>query len=116
MIDRGRSALRQSEDRFEIEPSSLHWEEGKLIIEIDEISGPPIISRVSVRITLTPSPKKVRNMLGAPFYSRSAVKTKINGMETVGVHRALDLVQSRNPLIKPMLAMRVPRHVNWKFD
>jgi carotenoid 1,2-hydratase len=55
-------------------------------------------------------------MLDAPFYSRSAVKTKINGMETVGVHEALDLVRFRSPLIKPMLAVRVPRRANWKFD
>lgn len=241
MTDRGRSALRQSEDRFEVGPSSLRWEAGKLIIEIDEISGPPIISRVRGRITLTPSaitdqelaltrdgahiwrpfaptshikvdlngegwqwdghgyfdanfgtraleedfsywtwgrfptqqgstcfydatrldgsvleqavtfnregalvdtpmppkarlprslwavaretradagyrPKQVKNMLDAPFYSRSAVKTKINGMETVGVHEALDLVRFRSPLIKPMLAVRVPRRANWKFD
>ncbi len=61
-------------------------------------------------------PKQVKNMLDAPFYSRSAVKTKINGMETVGVHEALDLVRFRSPLIKPMLAVRVPRRANWKFD
>jgi carotenoid 1,2-hydratase len=54
-------------------------------------------------------------MLDAPFYSRSAVRTQLDGVETVGVHEALDLVRFRNPLIKPMLAVRVPRRAKWVF-
>ena len=54
-------------------------------------------------------------MLDAPFYSRSAVKTRLNGEETVGVHEALDLVRFRNPLMKPILAVRVPRRARWAF-
>ena len=61
-------------------------------------------------------PKQVKNMLDAPFYSRSAVKTQLDGVETTGVHEALDLVRYRNPLLKPMLACRVPRRANWKFN
>jgi len=60
-------------------------------------------------------PHQVLNMLDAPFYSRSAVKTRIHGVETVGVHEALDLRRFRSPLIKPMLAVRVPRRRNWRF-
>ena len=60
-------------------------------------------------------PHQIQNMLDAPFYSRSAVKTQLDGVETVGVHEALDLKRFRNPLLKPMLAVRVPRRRNWTF-
>jgi carotenoid 1,2-hydratase len=52
-------------------------------------------------------------MLDAPFYNRSAVRTKINGEETVGVHEALDLNRFRGPWLMPMLAVRVPRRRGW---
>ena len=61
-------------------------------------------------------PKQVKNMLDAPFYSRSAVRTKLDGEETVGVHEALDLRRFRSPLLKPMLAVRVPRRPKWRFE
>lgn len=240
MTDRGRSALRQTHDSFTVGPSSLHWRDGQLIIDVDEIGAPPIPSRVRGRITLTPSaltsvelpltpdgshvwrpfaptcdidvdleatgwqwrghgyfdanfgtraleqdfafwtwgrfptgdgstcfydairrdgstltaalrfaadgtasniapppvaalprslwqvrretradsgyaPKQVQNMLDAPFYSRSAVRTQIDGEQTVGVHEALDLRRFRSPLLKPMLAVRVPRRARWRF-
>jgi len=54
MTDRGRSALRQTEDTFTVGPSSLHWDGTDLIIDIDEISAPPIISRVRGQIRVTP--------------------------------------------------------------
>ncbi len=60
--------------------------------------------------------RQVQNMLDAPFYSRSAVETVLNGERTVGVHEALDLVRFRSPLLKPMLAVRVPRRPKWVFD
>ncbi|TNF64342.1 MAG: carotenoid 1,2-hydratase, partial [Rhodobacteraceae bacterium] len=60
-------------------------------------------------------PRQVKNMLDAPFYSRSAVRTCLDGLETVGVHEALDLRRFRSPLLKPMLAMRVPRRPGWTF-
>ena len=55
-------------------------------------------------------------MLEAPFYSRAAVRTKIDGEETTGVYEALDLNRFRSPLLKPMLAVRVPRRPGWVFD
>ncbi|MEO0504247.1 MAG: carotenoid 1,2-hydratase, partial [Pseudomonadota bacterium] len=55
-------------------------------------------------------------MLDAPFYTRSAVETVIDGERTTGVHEALDLVRFRSPLLKPMLAVRVPRRPKWRFD
>ncbi|MEP2205418.1 MAG: carotenoid 1,2-hydratase, partial [Tateyamaria sp.] len=60
--------------------------------------------------------RQMQNMLDAPFYSRSAVLTTLNGRETTGVHEALDLTRFRSPLLKPMLAVRVPRRRNWNFS
>ncbi|NYS25611.1 carotenoid 1,2-hydratase [Rhodobacteraceae bacterium 2376] len=239
MTDRGRGALRQSRDSFEVGPSAMHWQGGQLVVEVNEISSPPLISRVRGRITLTPAtvfdhevaltpdgrhhwrpiapiarvevdlsqghrwqghgymdanrgsaaleadfrfwtwgrfphrggttcfydatlmdgsasqtalhftpegdietveapprtrfarslwavrretradegyrPKQVMGMLDAPFYSRAQVRTRIGGEETTGVHEALDLRRFASPLIKPMLAVRVPRRPGWRF-
>jgi len=243
MTDRGRAALRQSETTLRIGPSALHWQDGALRIEIDEVSGPPLVSRVRGTITLrpravthvdlpltpdgahvwrpfapvadidvaletkgwhwtghgyfdanfgtraleedfsfwtwgryptrtgascfydatrldgsrlatairfgadgsaqvqtdpppltpmrrslwavkretradpgAPRPRQVKAMLEAPFYSRSMVETRIDGETSVGVHEALDLRRFRSPIIKPMLAVRVPRRPRWSFD
>jgi len=241
MTDRGHSALRQSPDHFTVGPSSLHWTGEELVIAINEIGSPPLVSRVrgtirvrpaaltsvelpltedgahiwrpfaptcSIRvdleaqgwqwdghgyfdanfgtraleqdfsywtwgrfptgrgstcfydakrldgseigvgvqfdecghakaITLPPKarlkrslwalrreiradsgaqPTQVQSMLDAPFYSRATVKTRINGEDTIGVHEALDLKRFRSPLLKPMLAVRVPRRNRWRFD
>ena len=241
MTDRGESALRQTASRLEIGPSKMRWDGAQLVIDIDEVSGPPLINRIkgqirvvptaltSVELPLTPDgahiwrpfaptsrievdidrpgwqwsgegyfdanfgtraleedfsywtwgrfptpkgatcfydatrldgselaaayrfdragttepiplPPKVKmrrslwavkretradagvtprtklNMLDAPFYSRSAVETQLDGTRTTGVHEALDLTRFRNPLLKPMLAMRVPRRASWFYD
>jgi carotenoid 1,2-hydratase len=241
MTDRGQSALRQSPSTLQVGPSSMRWNGDHLIIDVNEIGSPPLISRVKGQIIVTPSavtdvelplttdgahiwrpfaptsrisvdlnskgwqweghgyfdanfgtraleedfsywtwgryptqggstcfydatrlngsklaaavqfdekghasemplppkarlkrslwavaretradagyqPRQVKNMLDAPFYSRSAVKTQLDGVETVGVHEALDLVRFRNPLLKPMLAVRVPRRARWRFS
>ncbi|MDT8325807.1 MAG: carotenoid 1,2-hydratase [Roseovarius sp.] len=241
MTDRGTSALRQTPDSLVIGPSSMHWRNGVLVIDVNEISSPPLISRVRGQIRVTPSavtgvevpltpdgahiwrpfgptssievdldapgwrwqghgyfdanfgtraleqdferwtwgryplstgstcfydatrldgstfatavhfdangnaeviephpkarmarslwgvtretradtgyrPKQVKAMLDAPFYARAAVRTCLDGEETVGVHEALDLKRFRNPLLKPMLAVRVPRRARWRFD
>jgi len=239
MTDRGRSALRQSEDLFEVGPSSIRWEGDRLVIEVNEVSSPPLISRVRGTITLHPEalfgqthnltpdgshswqpfapiarievdlspghrwsghgyfdanfgtaaleddfnywtwgrfpnrggatcfydaelrdgqtqetalhfqpdgkveeispppltrfarsrwavrretradsgfqPRQELAMLDAPFYTRAAVRTRIDGVESVGVHEALDLRRYAQPLLKPMLAVRVPRRKNWVF-
>jgi len=240
MTDRGRAALRTSPDTFEVGPSAMHWDGRKLIISINEISSPPLISRVRGTITITPkaltdvelpltddgahvwrpfgpdsqisvdleadgwqwdghgyfdanfgtraletdfsfwtwgryptkdgaiciydamrrdgseietaiafdpngkasvvdapprtpfrrslwqvyretradpgvTPKQTLNMLDAPFYSRSAVQTQINGETVTGVHEALDLNRFRSPLLKPMLAVRVPRRAGGRW-
>ncbi|MCH5377715.1 MAG: carotenoid 1,2-hydratase [Planctomycetes bacterium] len=62
------------------------------------------------------TPHQVKAMLDTPFYCRSMVRTMIDGKETTGVHEALDLRRFRSPLLKPMLAVRVPRRADWDFD
>jgi carotenoid 1,2-hydratase len=59
-------------------------------------------------------PRQVQAMLDAPFYNRAAVQTRINGFETTGVYESLDL--RRYALLKPMIAVRVPRRSHWQFD
>lgn len=240
MTDRGRSALRQTQDSMTVGPSSLHWDGRQLVIDIDEVSAPPIISRVRGQIRVTPSavtdrellltpdgahvwrpfapvssisvdleapgwrwdghgyfdanfgtraleedfsywtwgryparggstcfydavrrdgtelgagihfgadgtaeetplpdkrplprslwtvrrvtrgdpgtqPRQVMSMLDAPFYSRAMVETTLDGEKTTGVFEALDLRRFASPLLKPMLAVRVPRRARWTF-
>lgn len=55
MTDRGRAALRQTNDTFTVGPSSLQWRGGQLVIAVDEISSLPLISRMRGEIVLTPS-------------------------------------------------------------
>ena len=55
MTDRGRPALRQSADTFEVGPSALHWDGDKLVIEVNEVASPPLVARLRGRITLRPS-------------------------------------------------------------
>jgi len=54
-------------------------------------------------------------MLDAPFYCRSAIEATINGERSIGVHEALDLDRYASPLLKPMLAVKVPRRPGWRF-
>ena len=240
MTDRGRDALRQTVDSFTVGPSSLTWQNGRLFIDVNEISSLPLVSRVRGQIVLTPSgltdvelpltdagthvwrpfsptaridvdlgkgwqwsghgyfdanfgtraleqdfdywtwgrfpvdggsvcfydairrdgsdlavgvgfrddgtrfdvavppktrvarslwavrretradrgyqPRQVKAMLDAPFYTRSVVRTQIDGFETEGVHEALDLNRFRGPWLMPMLAVRVPRRAGWTFE
>jgi carotenoid 1,2-hydratase len=241
MTDRGESALRLSPEKLQVGPSSMRWENGKLVIDIDEVSSLPLVSRVRGRITVTPeavtrvelpltpdgahiwrpfapssrievdleapgwqwtghgyfdanfgtraletdfsywtwgryptrdgsvcfydavrrdgselavgaqfdrsgaakviamppkvplkrslwqvrretrgdagtTARQVKPMLDAPFYSRSAVEIQFDGERTVGVHEALDLNRFRSPVLKPMLAVRVPRRRRWRFE
>jgi carotenoid 1,2-hydratase len=240
MTDRGESALRRSKDALTVGPSQMAWQDGQLVIYINEVSSPPIVSRMRGQIRITPSavtsvelpltqdgahvwrpfaptariavdleaegwqfeghgyfdsnfgtrpleqdfsywtwgrfptkdgsacfydadrrdgtrldaaiafdrdgvasfvdapprtpfkrtlwalrretradagvtPRQIKAMLDAPFYSRSVVETQVNGEVVQGVHEALDLNRYAQPLLKPMLACRVPRRAKWRF-
>lgn len=71
--------------------------------------------RRETRADLGTQPRQVKSMLDAPFYCRSVVKTRIDGQDSTGVHEALDLRRYASPLLKPMLAVRVPRRRGWRF-
>ncbi len=58
-------------------------------------------------------PRQSMRLFEAPFYNRSLVTTRLFGEETTGMHEALDLRRFRNPLMKPLLAVRVPRRAGW---
>lgn len=58
-------------------------------------------------------PRQRLSLLDAPFYSRALVDTVIDGEPSTGMHEALDLGRFRQPLLKPMLAVRVPRRARW---
>ncbi len=60
-------------------------------------------------------PTQTKAMLDAPFYCRSVVRTQLGGRWHDGVHEALDLRRFRQPWLKPMIAMRVPRRPGWQF-
>lgn len=238
MTDRGAQALRQSRDALQVGPSRMSWQSGTLVIDVDEVSALPLVSRVRGQIRLTPSalteveamltpdashiwrpfapsakievdltqghswtghgyfdanfgsaaleadfkrwtwgryprrhggttcfydgiradgsslavsldisadgqvteisppprtplartawgiardtrcdagarPRQTMTMLEAPFYSRCLVQTRLQGETVTGVHEALDLTRFRSPLIKSMVALRVPRRAGW---
>ena len=238
MTDRGRSALKQSRDALQVGPSRMAWQNGALVIDVNEVSSLPIVSRVQGQIRLTPAavtevearltpdarhiwrpfapsarievdlsqghsrsghgyfdanfgdaaleadfqrwtwgrfprahggttcfydgirrdgttlalgldvaadgaasqitpppltplgrtrwgiardtrcdagarPRQSMALLDAPFYSRSVVQTQIEGETVSGVHEALDLGRFRSPVVKAMLAVRVPRRAQW---
>ncbi|MEO0914440.1 MAG: carotenoid 1,2-hydratase, partial [Pseudomonadota bacterium] len=66
---------------------------------VSEIEAPPMVPfhrgfwqvRRAARSEAGCRPRQVQAMLDAPFYNRSAIRTKVLGEETVGVHEALDL-------------------------
>lgn len=54
MTDRGRAALRTTADALKVGPSAMRWTGDRLVIEVNEISGLPVISRLRGTITLIP--------------------------------------------------------------
>jgi carotenoid 1,2-hydratase len=54
MTERGRRAVRQSADAFEVGPSALRWEDDGLTVEIDEIAVPRL-ARLRGRIRVLPA-------------------------------------------------------------
>lgn len=68
-----------------------------------------------VRADAGTAPRSMLTMLDAPFYNRSIVATTLGGEALRGVHESLDLDRFAAPLVKPMLAFRVPRRRGWSF-
>jgi carotenoid 1,2-hydratase len=54
MTERGRHAIDRRDEMFRIGPSSMRWEEGALVIDIDEVTV-PLPSRLRGQVRLTPS-------------------------------------------------------------
>ncbi len=54
MTDRGRGALDRTPETLTVGPSSMRWDGDRLIVEVDEISSPPRVSRMRGRITFIP--------------------------------------------------------------
>lgn len=54
MTERGRRFMSRDETRFAIGPSAMRWEDGSLVIDIDEVTV-PLPSRLRGRVRLTPS-------------------------------------------------------------
>ena len=89
--------------------------------QLREIAPPPLtpmprtiwaLKRES-RADIGTRPQQKLSLLEAPFYSRAVVETQIDGEKSLGMHEALDLKRFRFPLLKPMLAVRVPRRAKW---
>jgi carotenoid 1,2-hydratase len=55
------------------------------------------------------SPRLLKTLEDAPFYSRSLVSTTILGAPNLGVHESLSLERVANPLVRAMLPFRMPR-------
>jgi carotenoid 1,2-hydratase len=89
--------------------------------QVEAMSPPPLTRfrpsnwfvRRETRSDPGTTPVQHLSLLDAPFYSRALVRTRIGGEESLGMHEALDLRRFRMPLLKPMLACRVPRRAGW---
>ncbi len=53
MTERTQAGLSQSQNRFQVGPSALTWADGKLIIDVNEVTV-PFPSRLTGKVTMTP--------------------------------------------------------------
>ena len=71
----------------------------------------------SKRYTAPVSPDPTNTVpSGSASIEAAHVETVINGERVQGVHEALDLDRYKQPMLKPMLAVRVPRRAAWSFS
>lgn len=54
MTDRGRAALRRTPDTLVVGPSRMRWTGRQMIVDIDEMGAPPLVTPVAGRIVVTP--------------------------------------------------------------
>jgi carotenoid 1,2-hydratase len=54
-------------------------------------------------------PRIVRTLENAPFYARSHIATRIEGVETEAIHESLDLRRFSANWVRMLLPFRMPR-------
>ena len=67
----------------------------------------------SVRSEAPSRTKLIKTLEDAPFYTRNAVETVLNGEVCPAVHESLNLDRFKNPGVKLMLPFRMPRRTRW---
>lgn len=55
------------------------------------------------------APKILETLEDTPFYSRSAVTTRLNGTQATGIHESVSLARFSQPVVQAMLCCRMPR-------
>lgn len=85
-----------------------HWADEPLPPRQRLMPTPFAIGR-STRADAGHRAKVVKTWLDAPFYARSALKTRLFGMDGEGVHESLSLDRLVNPVVQRMLPYRMPR-------
>lgn len=55
------------------------------------------------------SPRILKTLEDAPFYTRSQVRCELDGQQLEGVHESLDLNRFAHPVVQMMLPFRMPR-------
>lgn len=55
------------------------------------------------------TPQLLRTLEDAPFYSRSALRSRIDGQEALGVNESIALPRLTAPLVRAMLPFKMPR-------
>ncbi|MEL6264299.1 MAG: carotenoid 1,2-hydratase [Pseudomonadota bacterium] len=58
-------------------------------------------------------PRLVQAFEDAPFYTRAAIATRIDGEDCLAVHETFDGRRFASPVVKGMLTMRMPRRRRW---
>ena len=85
-----------------------HWADEPLPPRRRLMPTPFAIGR-STRADAGFRPRIVKTWLDAPFYARSALRTKMFGHEGEGVHESLSLDRLVMPIVQGMLPYRMPR-------
>lgn len=57
------------------------------------------------------TPTLIRTLESAPFYARSALRSRIDGSEVLGVHESLSLTRVASPIVRLMLPFKMFRAV-----
>jgi carotenoid 1,2-hydratase len=55
------------------------------------------------------TPQLINTLEDTPFYSRSAIATRLNGTQTTGIHESVSLARFSQPVVQAMLCCRMPR-------